>query len=331
VSTVVGSPASADGSGTHYRHEAFFYDSGDEFYDVTLRFVRQAVDAEQAILVALAAPKIDRLRSELGGLSDAVLFADMDVMGENPARIIPAWSDFLKSGTRTGGGVRGIGEPIVAGQSPAQLSERHRHEALLNLAFADLESTDFRLLCPYDTSTLDHDTLDEARRTHPLVQEHGTSSPSPDYPGAMALAEPCGQTLADPPGPTAWYPFGEGDLAEVRGRVIRHAQEAGMADERLADLVVAVNEIATNSLRYGGLRGELRIWEDSGSLLCEIRDSGSLTDPLVGRQRPPLQAGGGRGLWLANQLCDLVQIRTLGNGTLIRTHSRLHRSDAPFS
>jgi anti-sigma regulatory factor (Ser/Thr protein kinase) len=144
----------------------------------------------------------------------------------------------------------------------------------------------------------------------------------------MALAEPCGQTLPDPPVPTGWYPFRGGDLADVRGRVVRHAHEAGMADERLADLVVAVNEIATNSLRYGGLRGELRIWEDSGSLICEIRDSGSLTDPLVGRQRPPRQVGGGRGLWLANQLCDLVQIRTRENGTVIRLHSRL---GVPFS
>jgi anti-sigma regulatory factor (Ser/Thr protein kinase) len=323
VSTVVDPPASATVRGHHYRHEAFLYDSCDEFYDVTLRFVRHAVAEDQPILVALAAPKIDRLRSELGGLSDAVLFADMTVLGHNPARIIPAWSDFLGGDVGTGGGFRGIGEPIVAGQSPAKLSECHRHEALLNVAFADFAGTDFWLLCPYDTATLDDDTLEEARRTHPMVQEHGASSPSPAYPGAVALSEPFGQGLPDPPAPTGWYPFGEGDLTDVRGRVVRHAQQAGMAELRLADLVVAVNEIATNSLRYGGLRGELRIWEESGSLICEIRDLGSLDDPLVGRRRPSLQSGGGRGLWLANQLCDLVQIRALDNGGVVRLHTRL--------
>jgi anti-sigma regulatory factor (Ser/Thr protein kinase) len=329
VRTVVGSPASATVPGTHYRHEAFFYHSGDEFYDVTLRFVRQAVAADQPVLVALAAPKIDRLRSELGGLSDAVHFADMTVLGANPARIIPAWSDFLQGGARSDSGFRGIGEPIVAGQRPAHLSECHRHEALLNLAFADLDDADFWLLCPYDTSTLDDGTLDEARRNHPMVQEHGASVPSPAYPGAVALAEPLLEALPDPSGPTGWYPFGEGDLADVRRSVIGHAHQAGMGDERLADLVLAVNEIATNSLRYGGLRGELRIWVESGSLICEIRDSGFLADPLVGRQRPSLQGGGGRGLWLANQLCDLVQIRTLENGNVVRLHSRLDRPDRP--
>jgi anti-sigma regulatory factor (Ser/Thr protein kinase) len=331
VSTVVSRPALATGPGHRYRHEAFLYHSSDEFYDVTLRFVRQAVAADQPVLVALARPKLDRLRSELGGLSDAVLFADMTVLGANPARIIPAWSDFLRGGAQGGSGFRGIGEPIVAGQSLAQLSECHRHEALLNLAFADFDDADFWLLCPYDTSTLDDDTLDEARRTHPMVQEHGASGASPAYPGTVALAEPLIQALPDPPAPIGWYPFGEGDLTEVRARVIRHARQAGMAGGRLTDLVVAVNEIATNSLRYGGLGGELRIWEDGGSLLCEIRDSGSLTDPLAGRRRPSLKAGGGRGLWLANQLCDLVQIRTLENGNVVRLHWRLDRPGDPVS
>jgi anti-sigma regulatory factor (Ser/Thr protein kinase) len=33
---------------------------------------------------------------------------------------------------------------------------------------------------------------------------------------------------------------------------------------------------------------------------------------------PPLSDEGGRGLWLANQLCDLVQIRSGENGTVVR-------------
>jgi anti-sigma regulatory factor (Ser/Thr protein kinase) len=319
VSALVDTSASS-AEPAHYRHEAFLYDLSDEFYDVTLRFIRDAVAADQPILVALAAPKIDRLRAELGSLSDTVLFADMAVVGDNPARIIPAWSDFLRDGDRTGTGSRGIGEPIAADQSPAQRSECQRHEALLNVAFPD---PDFWLLCPYDTSVLDHDTLAEARRTHPMVHEHGASGPSPAYPGATVLAEPFRQSLPDPPASARCQPFGKGDLAEVRARVARQAHDAGIPELRIDDLVVAANEVATNSLRYGGLAGELRMWEETGSLICEFRDRGSIHDPLVGRQRPALLAGGGRGLWLANQLCDLVQIRSLGDGTVVRLHSRL--------
>jgi len=32
---------------------------------------------------------------------------------------------------------------------------------------------------------------------------------------------------------------------------------------------------------------------------------------------------GGHGLWLVNQLCDLVQMRTFASGSVVRVH--LHR------
>jgi hypothetical protein len=48
-----------------------------------------------------------------------------------------------------------------------------------------------------------------------------------------------------------------------------------------------------------------------------------LEDPLIDRVRPAAHAAGRRGLWLANQLCDLVQIRTLPSGTVVRLHMRI--------
>jgi hypothetical protein len=42
----------------------------------------------------------------------------------------------------------------------------------------------------------------------------------------------------------------------------------------------------------------------------------------VGRLRPPVDSAGGRGLWLANQLCDLVQVRALDEGNVVRLYVR---------
>ena len=39
---------------------------------------------------------------------------------------------------------------------------------------------------------------------------------------------------------------------------------------------------------------------------------------MVGRVRPEVTQLGGRGLWLANQLCDLMQIRSGSGGTRVR-------------
>ena len=84
--------------------------------------------------------------------------------------------------------------------------------------------------------------------------------------------------------------------------------------------MLIVNEVATNSVRHGGGTGTLRMWEEGASLICEVRDRGQILDPLVGRRKPPGDRGSGLGLWLANQLCDLVQIRSFPTGTAVRLH-----------
>jgi anti-sigma regulatory factor (Ser/Thr protein kinase) len=117
--------------------------------------------------------------------------------------------------------------------------------------------------------------------------------------------------------------FGWRSLGPVRRFVARHATGAGLGPARADDLVLAVNEVVTNSLRYGGGEGTLRTWQANGSLICEISDGGHITEPLVGRVRPPVRREGGRGLWLANQLCDLVQVRSFGDGSVVRLHMRL--------
>ena len=73
----------------------------------------------------------------------------------------------------------------------------------------------------------------------------------------------------------------------------------------------------------GGGSGTLRCWRDGESLVCEVKDSGHIQAPLIGRRRPQPEACSGRGVWLVNQLCDLVQIRSNPTGSVVRVHKRL--------
>ena len=93
-----------------------------------------------------------------------------------------------------------------------------------------------------------------------------------------------------------------------------------MEPRRASDLVLAVHEVATNSIRYGGEGGVLLIWSQDGKMICEVRDTGLIDHALVGRVAPDPTEPGGFGLWLANQLCDLVQVRTSTGGSSIRLH-----------
>jgi anti-sigma regulatory factor (Ser/Thr protein kinase) len=300
-----------------FRHEAFLYAGEVDFLTGTLPFLREGIAAGEPVLMVVSAAKIGLLRSALGGDADRVAFADMAEVGANPARIIPAWRDFVAA-FDGGGHARGIGEPVWAERTPAELVECQRHETLLNLAFAGVPA--WWLLCPYDTTTLGPEVLAEARGSHPFVSQGGVAALSAGYRGLDQAAEPFAAPLPDPPGRPPELGFGPGSLARLRALVAQHGAAAGLARARIADLVLAVDEVATNSLRHGGGRGTLRIWREADAVVCEVRDAGRIEDPMVGRERPAVDRDGGRGLWMVNQLCDLVQLRTFATGAVARLH-----------
>ena len=72
--------------------------------------------------------------------------------------------------------------------------------------------------------------------------------------------------------------------------------------------------------RGDGIAG---VWRENGSLLVEVADGGHIADPLAGRDLPGPEEIGGRGLFLVNQLCDLVQLRSSPEGSVIRVHMHL--------
>jgi hypothetical protein len=183
-----------DGRGSEaFRHEALLYSGADGFIEGTLPFVRDGAHAGDATLVVVDAAKIERLRDALGADADAVQFADMSEVGSNPARIIPAWRAFVDS--HPARRLRGIGEPIWAQRSAAELVECQRHEALLNLAFADTE--DFTLLCPYDVDALSPAVVEKAHHSHPVLVSGGAERASANY--VETVAAPFAEPLPEPP------------------------------------------------------------------------------------------------------------------------------------
>jgi serine/threonine-protein kinase RsbW len=115
--------------------------------------------------------------------------------------------------------------------------------------------------------------------------------------------------------------FTRSDLCSVRRLVEDEATAAGLPPEQIADVVFAVNEIATNALRHGGEPASIRVWHQAGRLLCEIRDSGKGMPEALAPGKPALSSGGGFGLWAARQLCEAIEFRADGSGTVVRIHA----------
>jgi hypothetical protein len=92
---------------------------------------------------------------------------------------------------------------------------------------------------------------------------------------------------------------------------------AGLRAARIEDLVVAISALSAGLGRPGA---RLRVWCGSAATLAEVDRLSPVEDPLAGREWPPPRRGPTLGLWLANQLCDLVQLRSSSEGATVRLH-----------
>jgi len=117
--------------------------------------------------------------------------------------------------------------------------------------------------------------------------------------------------------------FTVGDLSRVRMLVREAGVAAGIPAAKVAALVVAVNEIAGNAIRYGGGFATITLRGLLGLLLVEISDDGPGLPPDLVIVRPAADAVGGRGLWLAYRLCERVDMLSSAAGLTVRLHASL--------
>jgi anti-sigma regulatory factor (Ser/Thr protein kinase) len=302
-----------------FRHLALFYHSGGEYLSALCGFIRASRAGGEAVLVAVPEHNAERVRQGLGDESADVAMVDMAELGRNPARIIPEVLTF--AGKHQGQQVCCIGEPIWPGRSAAEIQEATRHEALINLAFHDSPVT---FLCPYDRTALARSVIADAASTHPAVIRDRQETASAGYLGPAEVPPGCDQPLPRPPAHAETLGYRD-DLRQVRGFVATRAKGAGLAARRIPDLVTAIGELAANTLRHTGGGGTVQVWRTSEEIICQVADTGHITDPLARYRVRSDELPGGNGFWLVNQVCDLVQARTGQAGTTTRLHMLLHR------
>ena len=239
-------------------------------------------------------------------------------IGVNPARLIDAISLFARQ--HHGRAIWCVHEPAWPARTAEELREVIRHEALVNLALAALPVNG---RCPYDIQ-LGTGLIASVERTHPELSQGARRWPSSSYTagtiprGVRPAAEhPTGRCRDAAIPLTTW-------LASAPSQPPGRARP-GCPPRRVGDLVIAVGELAANTFAHTSGPGTLTLWATGGEVICQVNDTGHIIDPLAGRlKRDPVADGGGNGLWVVQQVCDLVQIRTSPAGTAIRLH--MHRN-----
>jgi hypothetical protein len=298
-------------------HDVLVYQTPDDYVAEITSFVRAALTGGEPVLVALPGPQAELLRGIFG--SDAALtFADTEELAGNPARIIPALRRFLHD--HKGRPTRFVSEPAWPGRSHAELCEIILHDSLLDRATA---GTSTSLLCVYNAATLSPEFLDAARQLHHQViglDDRRRRPASRSDPAATLFARPL-------PAPPSWAQtlVFDHDLARVRRFVSDGIATTGLDAARAQDLLLAVSEVATNTMVHADSPGVLHLWQDAPtkSVICDVCDQGHVNDLLAGRLGPYPLAPDGWGLWMVNQVCDLVQLRSGPWGTNVRVHVHL--------
>ena len=298
-------------------HPALLYRNVDEYLAGTVAFVAAGLDAGEPVAVAVPGPNLELLRGALGDRSAHVHMMDMSEEGRNPGRILSTvLLPFAQAHAPRP--VRIIGEPIWATRSTTEYPACVQHEALINLAFA---GQDVSILCPYDVKGLDEQALWDAARTHPVLIDADGERVSPNYAPYVVLDD-CNVPLASPdePQPGARFMFNVTNLAETRRYAAAQAARLGLSADRTNDLRSAVAELANNSVMHGGGRGILEIWLSDGYVVCQVRDAGTIADPLAGRRPVSTASLSGRGLLLVNRLADLVRTYSAAGKTTTRLY-----------
>ncbi len=296
-----------------FRHPALLYRGDTEYLDGVIPYLLEGLDRGEPVAVAVPGRNLLLIEKALEDRAGEVRLIDMSRAGRNPGAILP--SVLHAFAEQHDGPVRIVGEPIWAGRTDDEYPACVEHEALINNAFA---GRDLAVLCPYDVAALPSSVLADAERTHPELW--GLAGPfiSPRFDPDGVRAD-FRRPLVPPVG-VVERAFDIGQLASLRGFAEIWAARHGLRRPRRDDFALAIAELITNSVLYGGGTGVLRLWPEQEQVVAEVTDAGTIADPLAGRIPPAATSPGGRGLLLVNRLADLVRTYWVPGRTTTRVH-----------
>ncbi len=301
----------------HLDHPAFLYGSLEEFVDGMKPYVTAGIENGETVFVVARGDYLPALRAEIGDGADAVWWEDTQEWHPHPSTRLRAFYEFVVEELAAGvTWIRLAGEPVWPVGQPELVREWQRYEAVLNAVLAPFPVS---LVCLYDSGQLDASVLESAQCTHRVIRWDGQEAPSVAYVEPEDLLRRW--SLQSPP-PPSWASLMRiaslEDLPAARRFLRERARLADVGPDRSMDLSVATTEVLTNALRHGGGDVRLFAWGESESFICQVEDRGrGIVDPLAG-YRPPRDEANGRGLWLARQLVDLLQIVPGLQGTIVR-------------
>jgi anti-sigma regulatory factor (Ser/Thr protein kinase) len=313
-----------------FRHSALIVECGQSVRKVLVPAVRQSLEEDGEVFVAVSAATADGLRAELGAVADTLEWGDTAGLYQRMGFAYEGFRRFLAAAHDAGRRVHVFAEPDlgpVTGNAAAddRVSAYLAYEAMCNETYAAYGCP---VNCLWDARRYPAPVIETVRAVHDHELRADGGQPSAGYVGPRDfLADRDRRPLA-PPDAVDWELALKAvdDLPTLRGQLRDWARARGFDPAATSDVILAVNEIVTNGLTHGAPPVTVRAWSHrdthhDDTLIVQVDDRGGKPLPSLGGYQPPDEKQDRtRGLWLARQLADVVRTYTADGTTAVRLH-----------
>ncbi|MFP5019404.1 ATP-binding protein [Pseudonocardia phyllosphaerae] len=299
-------------------HRAVPYRDPEHQADVLRAQVGTALDEGRHAIVAVEQRCRVELERALGRDAEVRYWAPEQVHSAPPFTVAGRWGRAVRDALAAGAtGVCTVGQMIELPHAGPSYWTR------LDLALGRvLQDLPVNLLCCFPDRTT---TREEACALHDELLVDGRPVPSsgrrPDHELLREHPQPPPDRLG---APLLTLPVELGGLATMRRAVEYEAMLSGLGPGRVEDLVLAVNELVSNGIEHGSGSPTLRLWRAEAGFVAEMADADPCRLVYPGLDVPSLSGPRGRGLWLASELTDVLQVWTADDdpgsvqGTVVR-------------
>jgi anti-sigma regulatory factor (Ser/Thr protein kinase) len=299
-----------------FAHVGVLYSSDEQLRDLLSPHLAEAVRRREHVLVVISEAAERVLRDALGEGAGRIQWGGSGLAHNRLGRMFASFGDYLDQRYRAGLPTRMIGEP-GSDISPDRLSQYLRY---VSMAYQIYGAYGYPMLFLWDERRYSPEVLAHVRAVHPrLLGGDGmtinTESREPiDYLTANATSAPAAPVDLD----LDVHLESADGLAELRRRLRSWGASTELSDGDTDDIVIAVDEIATNALEHGQPPARVRGWSTADALFVRIDDHGHNGIPATtGYIRPPTNARRGRGIWMARHLADVLTTHNGPSGTTV--------------
>lgn len=308
-----------------FLHSALVIDSDQSVRQVLAPAVREALADADEVFMVVSEDTGRLVREELGAAAGPLEWADTSTFYQRLGFAYEACRGFLAAAHNAGRRIRVFAEPEVAGQSgdPGAVDRTAAYlpyEAMCNETYAGYGG---EVTCVWDARRHSAMIMDNVRSVHSHEILAGGREPSPGYTRAREYLAGRDEVALPLPVRVDWSAglMTVDGLPSLRRELRDWARQHGFAGSAVSDVLLAVNEVATNGVLHGQPPVEVYAWHHRDTLIVQVDDCGGTPIPAAAGYEPPVpDRDTSRGMWLARQLADVVQTHTAGDQTSVRLY-----------